>query len=77
MQIEQFRTPQGGFFFWVRLPGVDTFELQKRAAAFKVGLRPGARFSSAGGLGEYMRLGFSFYEAEGIEEGLRRLAQCL
>ncbi|KAF0107972.1 MAG: hypothetical protein FD146_1270 [Anaerolineaceae bacterium] len=35
------------------------------------------QLSSRGGLGEFMRLGFSFYEAEGIEEGLHRLGQCL
>jgi 2-aminoadipate transaminase len=73
----QFHTPQGGFFFWVRLPGVDTSELQKKAGALKVGFRPGVRFSSAGGLGEFMRLGFSFYAAEQIEAGIARLGQCL
>jgi DNA-binding transcriptional MocR family regulator len=73
----QFRTPEGGFFFWVRLPGVDTAALRETARLHQVDIRPGVRFSSAGGLGEFMRLGFSFYGEEEIEEGLRRLGKCL
>jgi len=73
----QFTTPAGGYFFWVRLPGVDTSNLQTMAEAFQVGFRPGARFSSRGGLGEYMRLSFVFYGEGEIEEGLKRLKHCL
>jgi DNA-binding transcriptional MocR family regulator len=73
----QFAAPAGGYFFWVRLPGVDTSKLQVKADALNVGFRPGARFSSQGGLGEYMRLSFVFYGEEEIEEGVRRLKLCL
>jgi 2-aminoadipate transaminase len=73
----QFTTPAGGYFFWVRLPGVDTSNLQTMAEAFQVGFRPGERFSSRGGLGEYMRLSFVFYGEQEIEEGVQRLNHCL
>lgn len=73
-----FTIPQGGYFFWVRLPGsINAQELQEKAKAFKVGFRPGVRFSSAGGLQDYIRLSFSFYKPEQIQEGLRRLRSCL
>jgi DNA-binding transcriptional MocR family regulator len=73
----QFVQPEGGYFFWVRLPGVNTADLQGKAQAHQVGIRPGMRFSSAGGLGEYMRLSVSYFDSENIREGIRRLARCL
>lgn len=72
-----FAPPQGGFFFWVRLPGVDAEQLQQKAAEFNVGFRPGIRFSSRKGMRDYIRLCYSFYDEEKIEAGLRRLRQCL
>jgi DNA-binding transcriptional MocR family regulator len=70
--------PRGGYFFWVRLPGgADAEELQVEAAQAKVGFRPGARFSCTGGSRAYIRLSFSFYAAEEIEEGIKRLGQVL
>jgi len=73
----EFATPKGGFFFWVRLPGVDSAQLRDRAREFNVGLRQGVLFSSQGGMREYVRLCFSFYDQERIEEGVRRLKRCL
>ena len=73
----EFETPQGGYFFWVRLPGVDTGQLREKAREFDVGLRQGALFSSQGGMRDYMRLCFTFYDEEKIEAGVRRLKQCL
>jgi DNA-binding transcriptional MocR family regulator len=72
-----FEIPQGGFFFWVRLPGIDTGQLQQKASDFHVGFRPGIRFSSQGGMRDYIRLCYAFYEEEKIAEGIRRLSQCL
>jgi DNA-binding transcriptional MocR family regulator len=70
--------PQGGYFFWVRLPkGIYAAELQRKAADFKVGFRPGVRFSSRNGLHDYIRLSFVFYEPEDIEEGIVRLKKTL
>jgi DNA-binding transcriptional MocR family regulator len=73
----EFTTPQGGYFFWVRLPGGDTETLRKEAQPLQVDFRPGILFSSQGGLRDYLRLSISYYEAEDIELGLRRLEQSL
>ncbi|MDO8752723.1 MAG: PLP-dependent aminotransferase family protein, partial [Anaerolineales bacterium] len=73
----QFTTPHGGYFFWVRLPNMDAQELEKKAQAYQVGLRPGIRFSSQNGLRDYFRLSVSFYGTDEIEQGIRRLKQCL
>ena len=73
----EFTAPHGGYFFWTRLPNVDTQELQQKARAYQVGLRPGIRFSSQNGLRDYMRLSISFYTADEIEEGIVRLKKCL
>ena len=73
----EYTVPQGGFFYWVRLPGVDTGELRKKAKAFKVDIRQGALFSAETGMEEYMRLCFAFYGAEEIREGVKRLATCI
>ena len=72
-----FKTPQGGFFFWVRLPGVDTIQLRDEARAFNVGFRQGSLFSSRGDMPDYIRLCYAFYDEENIEDGIQRLRQCL
>jgi 2-aminoadipate transaminase len=70
--------PQGGYFFWIHLPdGIDASALQKRAQAFKVGFRPGALFSSQGGMKDYLRLSYVFYEPEELEKGVLRIKQSL
>jgi 2-aminoadipate transaminase len=71
-------TPRGGYFFWVRLPGGrDAQEFLQRAERYKVSFRPGVRFSSQGGLHDYARLCFAFYEASQLAEGIGRLKQAL
>jgi 2-aminoadipate transaminase len=67
--------PAGGFFFWVRLPGVaDTEALLPLARAAGVTFAPGSRFSTLGGQREYLRLSFSYYGERQLEEGVARLA---
>ncbi|MGB7873211.1 MAG: PLP-dependent aminotransferase family protein [Anaerolineales bacterium] len=73
----EFEIPQGGFFFWVRLPGVDGGQLREKAREFQVGFRQGALFSSQGGRQDYIRLCYTFYDEEKIAEGIQRLRQCL
>ncbi len=74
----EYALPDGGYFFWLRLPGIDTLKLRERAAAHQVDFRPGSLFSTDGfGLREYLRLGFSFYDSDQITEGVKRLAVCL
>ena len=69
--------PQGGFFYWVRLSGMDAAELRRAAESCQVGLRQGALFSNQEGMQDYFRLSFSFYDPTRIEEGVRRLGDCL
>jgi DNA-binding transcriptional MocR family regulator len=73
----QYTAPNGGFFFWVRLPGLDAAELRPKAQEFKVDFRPGALFSSDNEMGDYFRLAFSYYGKQDIEEGVKRLKECL
>lgn len=73
-----YRAPQGGYFFWVRLPGGrDAEALMQRAEEEKVSYRPGVRFSSERGLRDFVRLCFAFYEAEELAEGIKRLKRAL
>ena len=73
----EYTLPQGGFFFWVRLPGVDAGELFQKAQEFDVGLRQGVLFSGQNGFQDYLRLAFCFYPPDAIEEGVKRLSDCL
>jgi 2-aminoadipate transaminase len=69
--------PKGGFFFWVRLEGVDAVELRRKAQGYQVDIRQGSLFSSRNGLQEYLRLGFCYYGPQAIEEGIKRLGECI
>jgi len=69
--------PHGGYYFWVRLPGLDTGQLRVRAQMSGIDFRPGSLFSSQMGLKEYIRLSFSYYNATEIELGIKKLAICL
>jgi 2-aminoadipate transaminase len=73
----EYTLPRGGFFFWVRLPGVAAAELRPLAQKFKVDFRPGTLFSNRLGLGDYFRLSFCFYDSATLEEGVMRLGDCL
>ncbi|MGB7095262.1 MAG: aminotransferase class I/II-fold pyridoxal phosphate-dependent enzyme, partial [Anaerolineales bacterium] len=73
----EYTLPQGGFFFWVNLPGVDVADLRSRAQEFQVDFRQGALFSSQAGMRDYLRLGFCFYDSAAIEEGVKRLGDCI
>lgn len=74
----KYEVPHGGYFFWLQFPeGMDIGALRKGAGAFNVDFRQGALFSSNGGLKNYMRLCFVMYEADKIEEGIKRIAECL
>ena len=72
-----YEIPQGGYFFWLNLPNINTSELRKKAPAFKVDFRPGTLFSSRNELKNYMRLCFAHYNEAQIEEGILRLKECL
>ena len=74
----EYHLPQGGYFFWIRLPnGMNADKLQHQAQEFKVGFRPGMLFSSQGGMRDYIRVSYVFYEPDELEEGVLRLHKSL
>ncbi len=74
----RYRSPQGGFFFWVRLPdGLDARELFSEAEEHGVAYQPGPNFSATGGCSNYARLCFTYYGEERIEEGVARLSEII
>ena len=73
----EYYSPQGGFFVWVRLNGVDTSSLRPLARDSGVDFRPGPLFSSQDRLSEYLRLSISYYDPERIAAGIVRLGRCL
>jgi 2-aminoadipate transaminase len=73
----EYAIPGGGFFFWVRIPGVDAAELRRKAQEFMVDFRQGALFSSQTGMREYLRLGFCYYDPDEIKEGIFRLSNSI
>ncbi len=73
-----YHSPQGGYFFWVRLPGGrNAEELLIDAAKYRVSFKPGVRFSSQGGQRDHMRLCFAYYEAEALVQGVERLKRAM
>ncbi len=69
--------PAGGFFYWLRLEGLDTEELLLRARERGVAFAPGRRFSTLGGMRDCLRLSFSYYDEQRIGEGISRLAEAI
>ncbi|HEY1572097.1 MAG TPA: PLP-dependent aminotransferase family protein [Pseudonocardiaceae bacterium] len=66
--------PHGGFFSWVRVPGVDTVALAERARAAGVAFVPGGGFFSEHPDSEHLRLSYSRVADGDIDEGIARLA---
>jgi 2-aminoadipate transaminase len=68
--------PEGGYFAWVRIPGVDTEEMLADALAEGLAYIPGKHFFLDHKEGkEYLRLSFSYAEEKEIVEGIRRLGK--
>jgi 2-aminoadipate transaminase len=63
--------PEGGYFLWLELDGVDTTELLPRAEAAGVTFVQGTDF---GGPTSSLRLAFSYVSPAEIDEGVARLA---
>ena len=66
--------PQGGYFVWLDLPGLDTTELLQRSTEAGVGFVAGPDF---GGASTSARLAYSFVSPDEIREGISRLAALL
>jgi 2-aminoadipate transaminase len=73
-----YRRPAGGFFIWARLlEGLDAEQVLANAKAHGVSFRPGVRFSSSGGLRDFVRLCFAYYDEARLAEGAARLAEAM
>lgn len=70
--------PDGGFFYWLNFPGVDTNKLFERSVEKNVAFVPGGPFCPSQGTGIHnARLCYTFPSPETIEEGVRRLAEAV
>lgn len=69
--------PQGGFFSWVRVPGVDTTALSAAALDADVAFVAGAGFFSEHPNREHLRLSYSRVADDDIDEGIARLARAI
>jgi 2-aminoadipate transaminase len=69
--------PDGGFFLWVSLPGVDTLELFEVALRAGVAFIPGSAFSASAGFRDALRLCFASTGVDRLHEGVRRLRRAI
>ncbi len=73
-----YATPTGGYFYWLDLgEGVDTEALLPHAHEAGVSYLPGSLFSVDGARSSWLRMSFALYDVDGLQEGVRRLAQAL
>jgi DNA-binding transcriptional MocR family regulator len=68
--------PDGGMFFWARLPGIDTMALLEPCMKSGVAFLPGCECLPRTGVSDWMRLNFSSCDPIRAREGLRRIRVC-
>ena len=70
--------PEGGFFYWVDLGGIDAMELAKKGTEKKVAVIPGAPFCIDTVTGRNkIRTNYTYCNPDTIEEGMKRLAEAI
>lgn len=69
--------PEGGFYVWVTLPGLDSKALLADAVAAGIAYVPGTAFFADGSGVESLRLAYCYPTPERIVEGIDRLAGVL
>jgi 2-aminoadipate transaminase len=67
--------PHGGFFCWLKVPGVDTVQLAAQARAAGVAFVPGVAFFTQQDQNEYLRLSYSRVSPDDISAGVAMLGQ--
>ena len=70
----RFSRPEGGYFIWLDIPGVESGDLLARATSSGVTFVRGSDF---GGEATTLRLAFSFVSPDEIRDGVARLAALL
>jgi DNA-binding transcriptional MocR family regulator len=77
-ELAAWQKPQGGYFFWLELPGQrDAADLQTAAREAGTGFLPGIACSTAGGLKNCLRLSFAHYSVPEIHDGIARLRKAM
>jgi 2-aminoadipate transaminase len=70
--------PAGGYFVWVKIPGVDTSVLLEKALEAGVSFVPGKYFFTDQKNGtEFLRLSFSYADEEEIVQGVQKLGELI
>jgi 2-aminoadipate transaminase len=72
-----YSVPKGGFFFWVRVPGIDTRELFMKGIEKGVAFVSGPAFFANGGGDDCLRACFTFAQPGEISLGAERLAEAI
>jgi 2-aminoadipate transaminase len=73
----EYNVPEGGFFFWLRVPGVDSQDLFMKAIDRGVAFVHGRAFYANGGGKNSFRTCFTFASGDDIAEGARRLRDAI
>jgi 2-aminoadipate transaminase len=76
-QDASYETPQGGFFYWLTLPGMDSRALFDKAIEEGVAFVVGDAFFPNGGGAENVRACFTFAGADELDEAARRLSRAI
>ncbi len=72
----RFDVPTGGFFFWIRLPGVmDSTELKDLCNRDGIDFADGPHFSADTLGANYIRLNFTLLDEDAIEKGIKILGK--
>jgi 2-aminoadipate transaminase len=66
--------PEGGFFSWLELPGIDTVAMRPAALDAGVAYVPGGPFYPGEGGRNELRLSFSYLDEDELETAVSRLA---
>lgn len=70
--------PEGGFFYWLDIPGIDTDQLLKVCMDKKVAFVAGSAFCVSPGAGKNnCRLNYTYCKPDVIEEGVKRIAEAI
>lgn len=69
--------PDGGYYVWLELPGVDAAALRAEAVAAGVDFRPGPVFSVDGSFTSCLRICFTYHDEERLTTGIERLTRVI
>lgn len=72
-----YHTPEGGFFYWLQIPGIDSNALFMKAVEKGVAFVTGPAFYPDATGKDFMRTCFTFAQPNEIEEGAKRLAAAI